>query len=63
MNVLNDLKVTLGEDTYICIFITPLQLNTTGKYLRLATTVKADKLTKIRVLNGDSFPLSVNLLL
>jgi len=53
-------KVTLGEDTYICIFIAPLQLNTTGKYLRLATTVKADKLTKIRVLNGWTSPTYSN---
>eukprot|EP01039_Chlorochromonas_danica_P000767 gene767-832_t len=45
-------KVTVGKDTYVCIYLGPLDWGTGGQYYRLATTVKADQFSRIRVPNS-----------
>jgi hypothetical protein len=42
-------QVTIGDYTYVCIYLAPTNLSTTGEYLRLPIQAKADSLTKIRV--------------
>eukprot|EP01038_Epipyxis_sp_PR26KG_P008170 gene8170-11055_t len=45
-------QVTIGQKTYICLYLAPTRWNTTGQYLRIATTFKADEVTSIRVPNS-----------
>lgn len=48
------LQVTAGETTYICVYLGPTNWTTEGQYVRIATKVNADKMTRIRVPNCTS---------
>jgi hypothetical protein len=53
-------QVEIGSDTYVCIFITPLAYsNTTNKYIRIAATLTADSLSRIRIPQGSLFGFSL----
>jgi uncharacterized membrane protein YesL len=53
-------QVEIGSDTYVCIFITPLAYsNTTSKYIRIAATLTADSLSRIRIPQGSLFGFSL----
>ena len=42
-------SVLIGETTYICLFITPLEYGSKGKVIQIASQFKADELSSITV--------------
>ena len=48
------LDVTKGKDTYVCLTVSPLKwgapsTTVNGTYLRVASKVKADELSKVKI--------------
>ena len=42
-------KVVIGDPTYVCVGIAPINWGTNGTYLRVASTVIADEFSSVRV--------------
>lgn len=42
-------QVTIGEPTFVCVYLAPIYWSQTGEYLMIPIEARLDKLTRIRV--------------